>query len=166
MWNDNLSTSPLFSTIVTLAIIPSLLFLLFERNEVSIQHFLQQDFETHRRLLEQLRGGAPSNCETGRFLIDVESTFNPPTNEHMKLYIHIHTELILSAETLLMAREDGIDIVVEDETHRKIKELHILEKTIGKAGMHTLSPHLQLSRQEFWMIHMFEEEVAEMARGH
>jgi len=41
--------------------------------------------------------------------------------------------------------------------------MHVLERRIGKTGMHTLSPHLKLSKHEFWVIHMFEDELPEMA---
>lgn len=153
---------PILSTVVTLLIIPTLLFLLFERNEVTIHNFLEQDFDAHHRLLEQLKGGNPTGCETGRFLEDVKRQFKPPVSDHMRLYVHLHTELVLSAEGVLLAREHGIDLVVEDETHEKIRELHRLEREIGKAGMHALNPHIQLSIHEFWIIHMFEDEVAEM----
>ncbi len=76
--------TPILSTVVTLLIIPTLLFLLFERNEVTIHNFLEQDFAAHRKLLEQLQGGDPTGCATGRFLADIEGLFAPPTNEHMR----------------------------------------------------------------------------------
>lgn len=157
--------SPVLSTAATLMIIPTLLFLLFEKNEVTIHNFLEQDFDRHQNLLLQLNGGPFSDCATGRFVRDLERYFKAPVREHMRTYIHLHTELVLSAEGVLLAREHGLDITVEDETHHKIAELHKLERTIGKAGMHALEPHLQLSRHEFWVIHMFEDEIDEITRS-
>ena len=159
---NHFPVSPVLSTIVTLLIIPTLLFLLFEKNEVTIHDFLEQDFMLHRKLLKQIEGGDWSGCETGRFLLDLERTFDTSISDHMRTYVHLHTQLVLSAEGVLLAREEGLDIVVEDETHEKIKELHLLEAKIGKAGMRTLNPHLQLSKHEFWLIHMFEDEITEM----
>jgi RsiW-degrading membrane proteinase PrsW (M82 family) len=159
---NHFPVSPVLASVATLLLIPTLLFLLFEKNEVTIHNFLEQDFDRHQNLLLQLRGGPASGCSTGRFLRDLERYFKAPVRDHMRAYIHLHTELILSAEGILLAREHGLDIVVEDATHKKIEELHSLERTIGKAGMHALSPHLQLSRHEFWVIHMFEDEVKEM----
>jgi len=160
---NHFPVSPILSTLVTLLIIPTLLFLLFEKNEITIHNFLEQDFDAHRKLLKQLESGEFSGCETGRFLRDLERIFEHPMAGHMRLYIHLHTELVLSAEGVLLAREQGLDVVVEDEAHHKIRELHSLEKKIGKTGMHALSPHLQLSKHEFWLIHMFEDELPEMA---
>jgi hypothetical protein len=154
--------SPVLSTAATLMIIPTLLFLLFEKNSVTIHNFLEHDFDLHRRLLMQLEGGDDSGCETGRFLQDLEKLEKPEAARAMRTYIHLHTELMLSAEGLLLAREQGLDVVVEDGVRHKISKLHVLERTIGKTGMHALTPHLKLSKQEFWMIHMFEDELPEI----
>lgn len=162
---NHFPVSPVLSAGATLLIIPTLLFLLFEKNEVTIHNFLEQDFDRHQNLLRQLDGGPFSECETGRFVRDLDRFFKAPVSDHMRAYIHLHTELVLSAEGIMLAREHGLDITIEDKTHQKIRELHTLERTIGKAGMHTLTPHLQLSRHEFWVIHMFEDEVEELTQG-
>lgn len=154
--------SPVLSTVVTLLILPTLLFLLFERNEVTIHNFLELDFDVHRRLLRQLEGGEYSGCETGRFLLDLERIHSSPHVRDMITYIHVHTELILSAESVLLARERGEAVEVPDKVRHKIQFMHTLERRIGKTGMHTINPHLKLSKHEFWMLHMFEDEVAEM----
>lgn len=160
---NHFPVSPILSTVATLLIIPTLLFLLFERNEVTIHNFLEQDFELHRRLLEQLEGGEFSGCETGRFLVDLENIYGHDLADDMRLYIHLHTELVLSAEGVLLAREQGVDVVVDNSTREKIEQLHRLESSIGKSGMHALNPHLKLSKHEFWVIHMFEDELPEMS---
>jgi hypothetical protein len=154
---NHFPVSPVLSTAATLLIIPTVLFLLLEKNTVAIHNFLEQDFEKHRLLLRQLQDGRPSDCETGRFLRDLPSFVKPPLDKHMRTYVHIHTELVLSAEGVLLAREQGVDVTVEDETRKKIAELHQLERRIGRAGMHTLRPHLKLSTHEFWLIHALEQ---------
>ena len=160
---NHFPVSPILSTVVTLLIIPTLMFLLFERNEVTIHNFLEMDFDIHRRLLSQLQGGEFSGCETGRFLRDLERIHRSPHIGDMITYIHVHTELVLSAESVLLARERGEEVSVPDVVRDKIQLMHELEGRIGKAGMHTLNPHLKLSKHEFWLIHMFEDEVGEMA---
>jgi RsiW-degrading membrane proteinase PrsW (M82 family) len=47
--------SPVLSTAVTLLILPTILFLLFERNETTIHNFLEMDFASHRKLLRQIQ---------------------------------------------------------------------------------------------------------------
>ncbi len=127
---------------------------------MTIHNFLEMDFEAHRKLLRQIEGGAFTECEAGRFLQDLEKIFSTPVVHDMIYYIRLHTELILSAEGILLAREQGIDIEIESETHEKLGELHLLERRIGKTGLHAMRPHLHLSRQELWEIHMLEERLA------
>jgi RsiW-degrading membrane proteinase PrsW (M82 family) len=160
---NHFPVSPVLSTLVTLLIIPTVLFLLFEKNETTIHNFLEMDFDSHRKLLEQLEGGQESGCSTGAFLKDLARIHDTPHVQDMIAYIHVHTELVLSAEGVLLAREEGVDVVVESQVKRKIKHMHALERKIGKTGMHTLNPHLALSKNEFWIIHMFEDEIPEMS---
>jgi len=160
---NHFPVSPVLSTVATLLLIPTLLFLLFEKNEVTIHNFLETDFDQHRRLLRQLETGEFSGCETGRFLRDLERIHDSPHVRDMITYIHVHTELVLSAEGVLLARERGVDVTVEDHIRHKIQFMHTLEDRIGKAGMHSLNPHLKLSKHEFWIIHMFEDELPEIA---
>jgi len=151
--------SPILSTLVTLLILPTVAFLLFERNNVAIHDFLELDFEEHRLLLRQLEHGEFTGCEKGRFLVELEEVYSTPLVNDMIFYIRLHTELVLSAEGILLARERGIEMGVAHATKEKIKEMHELEKTIGKTGMHAMSPHLHYSAREFWVIHLIEEEA-------
>lgn len=158
---NHFPVSPAVSVVATFLIITTVLFLLFERSEVGIHNFLEQDFERHRRLLRQLQGQGVSDCRTGQFLRDLERFFADPARAHMRSYIRLHTELVLSAERTLLARERGAEVLVVEETRDMILKLHELERRIGKLGMRTLAPHLQLSKHEFWLVHMFEDEMVE-----
>jgi RsiW-degrading membrane proteinase PrsW (M82 family) len=156
---NHFPVSPVLSTAVTILTLPTLLFLVFEKNTVSIHNFLEHDFEAHKRLLRQLEHGDLTGCEAGRFLLDLKKTVSGSHAREMIYYFHLHTELILSAEQLLLSREQGIEIQVDGKTVSKIKEMHSLENTIGKAAMHTLRPHLHFSSKELWEVHLLEDEA-------
>ncbi len=149
--------SPILSTAVTLLILPTLLFLLFERNTVKIHNFLESDFATHKKLLHQIEHGEFTGCEAGRFLLDLQQRVAGPVINEMVFYFRLHTELVISAERLLLAREQGIEIRIGEETMSKIEQMHALESHIGKAGLRTLRPHLHFSSTEMWEIHLLEE---------
>ena len=151
--------SPVLSTAVTLLILPTLLFLLFERNQVTIHNFLEMDFAAHRRLLRQIENGEYSGCEAGRFLADMQQKLAGPVADEMIRYFCLHTELVLSAESILLGREQGVEIDVGAEIQRKLKEMHTLEHHIGHAGLRALRPHLQFSAKDMWEIHLLEHEA-------
>ena len=138
---NHFPVSPILSTAVTLLILPTILFLLFERNETTIHNFLEMDFAAHRRLLKQIKHGEFSGCEAGRFLADMQSKLAGPVAREMVRYFILHTELVLNAESILLGREHGVDVDIGDEIKRKLKEMHELERHIGHAGLRALRPH-------------------------
>jgi RsiW-degrading membrane proteinase PrsW (M82 family) len=151
--------SPVLSTVVTLLILPTILFLLFERNETTIHNFLELDFATHKRLLRQIEHGEYTGCEAGRFLKDMQDKLAAPVAAEMQEYFRLHTELVLSAESILLAREQNIDVEIGAEIQRRLQKMHTLEKHIGRSGLRALRPHLQFTAKDMWEIHLLEDEA-------
>ncbi|MGD2130372.1 MAG: PrsW family glutamic-type intramembrane protease [Lysobacterales bacterium] len=157
---NHFPVSPILSTAVTLLILPTILFLLFEHNTATIHQFLETDFAAHRRLLKQIKHGEFSGCEAGRFLHDMKRKLAGPVADEMIQYFCLHTELVLSAETILLGREQGIEIEIGQEIQDKLRRMHELEQHIGRAGLRALRPHLQFTAKDMWEIHLIEDEAA------
>ncbi|MBT8038687.1 MAG: PrsW family intramembrane metalloprotease [Xanthomonadales bacterium] len=151
--------SPVLSTTVTLLILPTILFLLFERDATTIHNFLELDFATHKRLLRQIEHGEYTGCEAGRFLKDMQDKLEAPVAAEMQEYFRLHTELVLSAESILLGREQGVDLEIGDRIKDRLQRMHALEQHIGKAGLRALRPHLQFTAKDMWEIHMLEEQA-------
>jgi hypothetical protein len=73
-------------------------------------------------------------------------------------YFCLHTELVLNAESILLAREQDINIEVGNEIQHRLHEMHRLERHIGRAGLRALRPHLQFTAKDMWEIHRLEGE--------
>jgi RsiW-degrading membrane proteinase PrsW (M82 family) len=155
---NHFPVNPIFSMTVAFLTLPIVFYLVFRTNAVTIHNWLEADFKAHEKLLDQIKHGDFSHTEAGRFLVDLESVFDGPVIDHMVTYIRIHTELVIDAEGVLLAREDDIEVEVGPEVHQRLHELHHLEKEIGKTGLLALRPHLHFSRKEFWEIYMLEDE--------
>jgi len=156
---NHFPVSPILATATTLLILPTILFLLFERNEATIHNFLEMDFAAHRKLLRQIEHGELSGCEAGRFLADMKAKLAGPVADEMIQYFCLHTELVLSAESILLGREKGVDIRVGEEIQDKLRRMHELEKHIGRAGLRALRPHLQFTAKDMWEIHLLEAQA-------
>ena len=156
---NHFPVSPILSTAVTLLILPTILFLVFERNASTIHNYLEKDFAAHRKLLRQITHGEFSGCEAGRFLSDMQTKLAAPVAAEMVRYFCLHTELVLNAESILLGREQGVDVEIGEEIRRKLIEMHELEKHIGRAGLQALRPHLDFSAKDMWEIHMLEDEA-------
>jgi len=156
---NHFPVSPVLSTAVTLLILPTILFLLFERNESTIHNVLAMDFDAHRRLLKQIEHGELSGCEAGRFLLDMQNKLAGPVAQEMIEYFCLHTRLVLSAESILLAREQGVDVEIGEQIKEQLREMHRLEKQIGRSALRALQPHLHFSAKDMWEIHLLESEA-------
>lgn len=156
---NHFPVSPILSTVVTLLILPTILFLLFERDEATIHNFLELDFATHKKLLRQIEHGEFTGCEAGRFLKDMQDKLEAPVADEMLEYFRLHTELVLSAESILLGREQGIEVEVGTEIQRRLEKMHALEEHIGHAGLRTLRPHLKFTAKDMWEIHLLESDA-------
>jgi RsiW-degrading membrane proteinase PrsW (M82 family) len=151
--------SPILSAVVTLLTLPTILFLLFERDAITIHNFLELDFATHKKLLRQIEHGEYTGCEAGRFLKDMQDKLEAPVADEMYEYFRLHTELVLSAESILLGREQGIDVEVGGQIQDRLMRMHALEKHIGRAGLRALRPHLQFTAKDMWEIHLLDDEA-------
>ena len=156
---NHFPVSPILSTVVTLLILPTILFVLFERNETTIHNFLELDFASHRKLLNQIRHGEFSGCEAGRFLQDMKNKLKGPVADEMVEYFCLHTELVLSAESILLAREQDIDVEIGEEIRKNLQKMHLLEAHIGRSGLRALRAHLDFTAKDMWEIHLLEREA-------
>jgi len=86
--------------------------------------------------------------------------FSPEVVFDMLCYIRIHIELALRAKGILIAREPGLEIVVDQETRDKVTELKFLEKSIGKTGQLAIAPASRTfgtSTQDLWQLFLIEK---------
>lgn len=150
--------SPILSTVATLAIIPLILMLVFNKS-VSVMHdWLEVDFDANEELLEKIQSGQFSHSKAGQFLLDLRGRFDGLIVADMLCYIRLHIELALRAKSTLMAREFGMEVKIDDDINARFKELHSLEQSIGKAGFLAMRPYLHLSRKGLWQLFMLEEQ--------
>ena len=56
--------------------------------------------------------------------------------------LRLHTELAIRAKGLLMLREQGMDVPLDEESRSRLTELDTLERTVGKAAMLSIRPRL------------------------
>jgi len=150
--------SPVLSTVATLIVIPMILMLVFQKS-VSVMHdWLEVDFDANEELLKSIQSGSFTHSNAGRFLLDLRERFDGMIAADMLCYIRFHIELAIRAKSMLMAREFGMDVKIDDDIKDKFKELHALEQSIGKAGFLAMRPYLHMSRKDLWQLFLLEEQ--------
>jgi RsiW-degrading membrane proteinase PrsW (M82 family) len=151
---------PLVAAALMIVTLPMILLLVFAKSEHKIHTWLLTDYESHEHLLDAIRDGRFANTEAGRFLSDMARKVSPETIADLFAYIRLHTELVMQAERISLAREKGEKPEKMPGAHEAFARLHTLEKKIGTAAMMAVWPHLHFSRRELWELHELEAHAA------
>jgi protease PrsW len=72
-------------------------------------------------------------------------------------HLRLHTELALRAKGMLLMRDNGFDVPVDDATREKFAELRYLERSVGRTGLLALYPVMRASRRERWQLSLLRK---------
>ncbi|MFZ4548199.1 MAG: hypothetical protein ACOYN4_12220, partial [Bacteroidales bacterium] len=75
----------------------------------------------------------------------------------MYCFISLYLELSMKAKTMMMLKENDIEIPVDPELSLKIRELKALKKSIGRGGYLAIAPVLRMNHKDLWKISMLEK---------
>jgi protease PrsW len=152
---NHLLQLPMVATVAMIVLVPAVLFFVFAKSESRIHKWITSDHETHQQLLASMDGEF-AKSEGGRFIADVADKFAHGHAAEIFAYMRLHTELVLRAEEMLLAREKGQKGAISDEDVARFERLHALERSIGRTALLALWPHLHYSRQELAELYELE----------
>lgn len=144
----------------TIVVLPLLILHLFDKSEHEVHNWLVQDYESHEHLLADIRSGRFANSEGGRIIMALSERFSQEQMARIFAYIKLHTELVLRAENILLAKEKGQKVAVGEKDRARLVELHAMENNLGKAAMLAIWPHLKFNRRELFELHELEMEAS------
>ncbi|MEO8485229.1 MAG: PrsW family glutamic-type intramembrane protease [Betaproteobacteria bacterium] len=151
---NRLADYPLVATLAVIVVLPALMAAVFQRSERAVGDWLGRGFDTDTAMLASIHSGNFADSPTGRYLDSLRTRFKGPVVADLLCYVRIHTELALRAKGVLMMRENGFDMPVDDATRDKFAELAYLEKSIGTTGLLALKPMLHMSQRDLWQLTM------------
>jgi len=157
---NSLADLPTIATAGALVVLLLTLLLVFAKSEHKIHKWLLTDYESHEHLLEDIGSGEFKHQEAGRFILDLARRFDKSVVADAFAYVRLHTELVLRFDRLEMARETGETVPFDpEEWQQSFKELHALERKIGKTALLAIWPHLHYSRRELWELYEIEHQT-------
>jgi RsiW-degrading membrane proteinase PrsW (M82 family) len=161
---NQFDSNPGLGTVFIMLTLPPGFGLMFTKAERGVHTWLVHDYASHEHLLEEIRSGKFKDTEAGRHILKFNATFGPDVVAKIFLYIQVHTELVLKAEKLSLARETDVDVVVDPEDIERLQRLGDLEAGIGRTALLALKPHLHFSRRELWEIHELQDETRRLGK--
>ena len=151
---NHLSHSPRVATLVMLVVLPPLLYAVFERSEKAVGNWLGKGFDADTEMLELINSGRLSDSPVGAYLHTLKDKFKGPVVADIICYLRLYTELALRAKGILIMRENGFDVPVDEPTKAKFAEMRYLEGSIGKTGLMAIQPMLHMNHKDLWQLYM------------
>ena len=157
---NSLAGLPTLATAGTLVVLLLTLLLVFAKSEHKIHDWLITDYQSHEHLLEDIRSGEFEHQEAGRFILDLARRFDKAVVAEAFAYVRLHAELVLRFDRLELARETGEAVPLDpQEWQQRFRELHGLERRIGRTALLAIWPHLHYSRKELWELYEIEHQT-------
>ncbi len=151
---NHLLTSPRIATLCALLSVPALLYLVFQKSEKAVGEWLGKGFDADTEMLELINSGRLADSPIGQYLNTMKSKFKGPVVADLLCYLRLYTELALRAKGILMMRESGFEVPVDEATRAKFAELAYLEGSIGRTGLLAIQPMCHLSHKDLWQLYM------------
>ena len=145
---------PLHATLGIVFVLPLVLWAVFARSEAALAEWLGVGFDADAEMLELIGSGRLADSPIGRYLQELKARFRGPVVADMLCYLRVHAELALRAKGVLLARENGFDVPLDQTTRDKFAELEYLEKSVGRTGLLALHPVLRRSRRDLWQLYL------------
>jgi len=123
--------SPVSLTMLQLIVLPLIIIYVFNRSEILLKKWMETGMDNDVQLLAQINEGKFSESHVGEYLLSLQNKFTGTVLADMLCMVRIRLELAIKAKGVLLMKEAGIPVVLDDEVKEKLNELKYLEKNIG-----------------------------------
>jgi RsiW-degrading membrane proteinase PrsW (M82 family) len=151
---NHLLTRPVFATLGILIVLPPLMQFVFRRSESALRDWLESDMDSDIELLELIESGEFADSHAGQYLHSLRDSMRGEVVADVLCYMRLHLELAMRAKGLLLMRESGLEVPVDEETREKLAEMQYLERSIGRTGRLAVRPILKMTSKDLWQIYM------------
>ena len=142
--------SPVLAAAVLLFIVPLVALAVFDRSERLTREWIGDGLDLDVELLALIRSAHFGTTRLGRYLTELGARFPGPVVADMFCLLQVELELSIRAKGMLMAREAGLDVPIDDEVRAALAERAYLQAAIGPTGMLALRPLQVTSRRDDW----------------
>jgi len=149
---------PVVATLLLLAALPPLVLLTFSRSEHSTRDWMSAGLDLDVELLRLVLSDDFGQTRLGGYLHELRSRFPGPVVADMFCLMRLELELGIRAKGMLMAREAGLDVPLDDALIDGLAEVRYLEKSIGPTGLLALSPLQVSSDRDAWQKFLLREQ--------
>ena len=153
---------PLAQTLLLLIGLPLLVLWVFDRSERATHEWVGLGMDLDIELLNLVGSEHFAVTHFGQYLQQLRARTPGPVVADMFCLLRLELELAVQAKALLMVREAGLDVPVDDDLEAILAERRYLQRSIGKIGLLALKPLGVTSHRDQWHRHLLRQRRGRM----
>ena len=154
---------PVAQTLLLLVILPLLVLWVFGRSERSTREWVGAGLDLDMELLSLVTSETFAVTQFGRYLQELRARMPGPVVADMFCLLRLELELSVQAKAMLLAREAGLEVPVDDDLAVSLAERQYLQHSIGAVGLLALKPLQVTSYRDTWHRHLLQQGRASRA---
>ena len=155
--------SPLLAAAMIMLVLPVVVLAVFSRSERKTREWVGAGLDLDVELLQLVTSAAFGGTRLGRYLAELGARFPGPVVADMFCLLQLDLELSIRVKGMLLAREAGLEVPVDDDLRARLKERAYLERAIGRTGLIALRPLQVTSDRDRWHRHLLRQGRAASA---
>ncbi len=137
-------------TALIMITLPALMMLVFWQSERMLANWLYSKFDDDLRTLDMIESGTFLESPAGVYLSSLRDSFQPEMVADMFCLLRLSAEVSAKSKAELLQRELGFTPAPDPERAELLREMTVLEGTIGRAGRRALAPLLPPNARDRW----------------
>jgi RsiW-degrading membrane proteinase PrsW (M82 family) len=141
-------------TLALLIVLPLLVLWVFARSERATREWVGGGLDIDVELLDLVASESFAVTHFGRYLQALRARMPGPVVADMFCLLRLELELSVQAKAMLLAREAGLEVPVDDDLEACLEERRYLKQSIGTMGLLALKPLQVTSYRDDWHRHV------------
>lgn len=151
---------PVAQMLLLLIVLPLLVLWVFARSERATREWVGAGLDLDLELLALVASEGFVLTHFGRYLRELRARMPGPVVADMFCLLRLELELSVQAKAMLLARERGVDVPVDEDLAASLAERRYLQQSIGTLGLLALKPLQVTSYRDTWHRHLLQQARA------
>jgi len=148
---------PVAQTLLLLIALPLVVLWVFARSERATRDWIGGGLDLDMELLTLVGSEHFALTHFGRYLQELRARMPGAVVADMFCLLRLELELSIQAKAMLLAREAGVDVPVDDDLAASLAERRYLQQSIGRVGLLALKPLQVTSHKDQWHRHLLQQ---------
>lgn len=154
---NHLLVHPLLAATLLMLVMPSIVLFVFGRSERATREWVGDGLDLDVELLNLVTSSYFGATRLGRYLNELKTRFPGPIVADMFCLLQLDLELSIRAKGMLLAREQGLDVPMDDGIRARLDERAYLHKSIGPTGLLALRPLQVTNDRDDWLRYLLKQ---------